>query len=203
MFGARKSIALSAAGAVVIAIGIGGASPASAEPHSVAAGNSTLSASDAAQLDRVLSEYRVGQPFSPEDEAFVRAVSTPLASTGSRAAATCFNQSRSGGGNGTGNVNGCHGMNYTPGITHNWAVDYRATGNANVKKVVAREHVRVYGVIGSGGFGIVYSADPSGTVTGSQNTFSRGASFSAIGTNWTMQYDATFTTSSGSFSVTG
>jgi hypothetical protein len=192
--------AVAALTSAALGLGTGGPANAAASPSSELP---TLAASDAKQLESILNEYAVGEAFSANDEAFVRAVSAPLTSPSTRAAATCFNKSKSGGGNGSGTVNGCHGMSYTPGITHNWSVDYRATGNGNVKKVVAREHVRVYGLVGSGGFGIVYAADPSGTVSGNQNTFSRGASFSAIGTNWTMQYDATFTTSSGSFNITG
>jgi hypothetical protein len=160
------------------------------------------------QSDRLASisrDYAVGDVLSPSDAAFIKRYATPVddRSNSRGAAANCFSKSASGGGNGSGTVDGCHGTNIGPGTSNNWRVDYTATGNANVTRITATEHIRAYGLIGSGGIGLVYAADPSGTVAGRTNKFSRSASFTALAAYMTAQYDTTFSTTKGSFNVSG
>ena len=61
----------------------------------------------------------------------------------------------------------------------------------------------MYGLIGGSGIGVAYAADPSGTVNGRINEFSRSDTFTAYGAYSTMNYDATFFTATGSFNITG
>lgn len=162
-----------------------------------------ITASMTPQMQEAISEY--------EEEPV--AVAAGLVSWGRQAdsvhavpaATSNFKKSGSGAG-GTGTVSGSHTMNYSDApwnIHGSWSVKYTASGSSAVNKITAKEHVRMYGLVGSSGLGVVYSADPSGTVSGRVNNFSRSASFTAYGTYWTMSYDATFYTSKGSFNVTG
>lgn len=156
------------------------------------------------RLYEISQKYTVGDELSAADADFIKATATPTNTAATRGAvANCFRKSGSGAANGTGTVDGCHGSQIGPGTRNNWMVGYTATGNANVTKIKAAEHVRAYGLIGSGGIGVVYASDPSATVNGRTHKFSRSARFTALAAYMTVQYDATFYTSRGSFNVTG
>jgi hypothetical protein len=170
-------------------------------------------------------EYqRVGQLVSAEDAEFVRAYApqtpemdtadtTPTSGSVVTASdvhvipATTKNFSKSGSGAGaTGSASGYQYMNYSDvpwNITGNWSAKITATGSSTVTKITCIEHVRVYGLLGSSGIGLAYAADPSGTVSGRSNSYYRAATFTAYGAYWTMNYEAVFSTSRGSFSVSG
>ncbi|PZO61010.1 MAG: hypothetical protein DI639_02390 [Leifsonia xyli] len=158
-----------------------------------------------ARLQEISERYEVGEELSPEDERFIKSIGTPVAAPGTRgAAANCFNTVRTGGVNGRGRAQGCHGSVIGNGITNSWRTGYTATGNSQVRKLRAAEHIRAYGLVGSGGFGVVYSRDvSSGILNTRSHQFSRSATFKALAAYVTVQYDATFWTSRGSFSVVG
>lgn len=169
---------------------------------------------------------QVGQLLSAEDAEFVRiyAAETPAlveatqeATSSAAAAKTAsdihaipaitknFSKTQSGAG-ATGSVSGYQYMNYSDlpwNIRGNWSAQINASGSATVTKVTCVEHVRVYGLIGSSGIGLAYAANPFGSVNGRSNSFYRSANFTAYGAYWTMNYEADFYTSRGSFSVTG
>ncbi|WP_431247456.1 hypothetical protein [Leifsonia xyli] len=169
---------------------------------------------------------QVGQLLSPDDAEFVRiyATETPAMVEATKEAtsvegtgktvsdvhaipAITKNFSKTGSGAGaTGSVSGYQYMNYSDvpwNISGNWSAQISASGSSTVTKVTCIEHVRVYGLIGSSGIGLAYAANPSGTVSGRSNSFYRSANFTAYGAYWTMNYEADFYTSRGSFSVTG
>lgn len=160
--------------------------------------------SQSERLYDISQKYSVGDELSAEDAAFIKATAVPADGAATRGAvANCFRKSSSGAVNGSGTVDGCHGSQIGPGTRNNWMAGYTATGNANVTKIKASEHVRAYGLIGSGGIGVVYAADPSATVSGRTHEFSRSATFTALAAYMTVQYDATFSTSRGTFNVIG
>ncbi|GAA3342525.1 hypothetical protein GCM10017714_31290 [Curtobacterium pusillum] len=112
---------------------------------------------DSERLYEISQKYSVGEDLSPDDAAFVKATAMPTNGAATRGAvANCFRKSGSGAVNGSGTVDGCHGSQIGPGTRNNWMAGYTATGNANVTKIKAAEHVRAYGLIGSGGIGVVY-----------------------------------------------
>ncbi|WP_431220859.1 hypothetical protein [Leifsonia xyli] len=163
---------------------------------------------------------KIGQELSPADAEFVRlagayapemkaaegsADAGPSIQTSGlviRAATQGFTKTCTLG-TATGTVSGSHTMNYNGVISGWWSSSFKATGSTAVNKVRAAEHVRMYGLIGSGGIGVVYAADPSSTVSGRTNTFARNASFTALAAYCTMQFDTTFYTPSSSFSCAG
>ncbi|MFS2030999.1 MULTISPECIES: hypothetical protein [unclassified Curtobacterium] len=147
-------------------------------------------------------EYEVGEELSAEDAAFVKAhaMSTADSSATRGTASNCFRKS---GASGAGVVDGCHGSVIGASLTVRWQTGYTATGNSSVTKIKAAEHIRAYGLVGSSGVGLVYSSNPSSTVNGRTNTFSRSGSFTALAAYVTVQYDATFYKRNGSFNVTG
>jgi len=173
-----------------------------APPANAAASDQARTDAQTERLYEISQKYTVGDELSAADADFIKATATNAAATRG-AVANCFRKSGSGAVNGTGTVDGCHGSQIGPGTRNNWMAGYTATGNANVTKIKAAEHVRAYGLIGSGGIGVVYASDPSATVNGRTHKFSRSATFTALAAYMTVQYDATFYTSRGSFNVTG
>lgn len=162
------------------------------------------------RLALIGEKYEVGDELSAADARFIKENAIPTdhvdgrSTIGTRSsAASCFRKTKTGAVNGSGTVDGCHGTRIGPGTSNNWMVGYTATGNANVTKIKASEHIRAYGLVGSGGIGLVYAADPSATVNGRTHKFSRSASFGALAAYMTAQYDATFWTARGSFNVSG
>jgi hypothetical protein len=171
------------------------------------------------RLTEIESTYQVGELLSPADAEFVRIVAaeapamadaTEEATQSSEVPAAyiqpvdSMNFNKSGSlSSATGNVRGSETMNYNGIVSGTWSASFVASGNSSVKKVTAVEHVRMYGLIGTSGIGVVYSADPSSTVSGTVNNFSRSASFTALAAYYTMDYDGTFYTSNSSFNVTG
>lgn len=147
----------------------------------------------------------MGELLSPEDAELIESSAVPVdAHSARKAFANCFRKTKTGASNGSGTVDGCHGFQMGPNVVNNnWMVGYTATGNKNVTKIKAAEHVRAYGLIGSSGIGLVYAADPTATVNGRTHKFSRSASFKALAAYMTVSYDATFYTSKGSFNVSG
>lgn len=178
----------------------------------VAAPANAATAPDEARTDRlaaIAEKYEVGDELSPQDAQFIEANASRTREEGAGSiaplgsAASCFRKSKTGGGNGSGTVDGCHGTRIGPGTRNNWMVGYTASGNANVTKIKATERIRAYGLVGSGGIGLVYAADPTATVNGRSHKFSRSASFGALAAYMTAQYDVTFYTPRGSFNVSG
>ena len=186
--------------------------------------NQDLTSDEALQRqDDIDSSYVVGDLLSPADAEFIRitanqtpALEQALAPEGpSITTASDIHAvpvvtgtiSNSGSGAGaTGSVSGTQTMNYSDNplnISGNWSATINSAGSATVSKVTTTEHVRVYGLIGSSGVGLAYSADPSGSNAGRTNYFNRSASFSAYAGYWTMTYDSVFKTNLGSFTVSG
>lgn len=172
---------------------------------SASAVTGTEGPSTAARLSEIAQRYEVGDELSASDERFIKEAGTPASGPALLGtAANCFNTLRTGGVNGRGRVEGCHGSVIGSGITNSWRTGYTATGNSQVRKLRAAEHIRAYGLVGSGGFGVVYSRDvSSGILNTRSHQFSRSATFKALAAYVTVQYDATFWTSRGSFSVVG
>ena len=176
------------------------------------------------------SEYGVGERLSSSDAEFIRMYADPISSTtpahtaqdvadvhhsnaatsartpiATLASTNSFHRFNSGAG-GSGTVGGSQTMDYSDNpfnITGHWSARWRASGSVAVTSITATEHVRVYGLIGGSGIGVAYAADPSGTVNGRINEFSRSDTFTAYGAYSTMNYDATFFTATGSFNITG
>jgi len=174
------------------------------------------------RLEQVTHKYtKVGQELAPADAEFIRLAGafTPemTAAEGNQDAAPSIKTSglivkkaATQGFNKTcklgsvsGTVSGFHTMNYNGVISGSWSTSFNATGSTAVNKVRAAEHVRMYGLIGASGIGVVYAADPSATVSGRTNTFARNSGFTALAAYWTMQFDTTFYTPSSSFSCAG
>lgn len=72
-----------------------------------------------------------------------------------------------------------------------------------MNKIKAAVHVKAYGFVGASGIGLVYVTDPSSTVKGKKNTFSRSSSYFGLVAYSTIQYDSIFYTPKGSFQVAG
>ncbi|MGN6407366.1 MAG: hypothetical protein ACTHMH_03390, partial [Curtobacterium sp.] len=183
--------AIASAFAVTLVGSMIGASPAGAAPIEP----------ERDRLAAIGDRYDVGEELSADD-AFIKAhaLSTADTSTTRGTAANCFRKS---GASGAGVVDGCHGSVIGASLTVRWQTGYTATGNSSVTKIKAAERIRAYGLAGSGGVGLVYSSNPSSTVNGRTNRFSRSGSFTALAAYVTVQYDATFFTRNGSFNVAG
>ena len=169
------------------------------------------------RLEQVQKKYtKVGEVLAPADAEFVRLAgaftpemkaaegaenSAPSITTSAlivRAATQGINKTCKLG-TASGTVSGSHTMNYNGVISGSWSTSFKATGSTAVNKVRAAEHIRMYGLVGSSGIGVVYAADPSSTISGRTNTFARNASFTALAAYFTMQ----FYTPSSSFSCAG
>lgn len=115
------------------------------------AATGTESPSAAARLSEIAQRYEVGDELSASDERFIKKTGTPASGSALLGtAANCFNTLRTGGVNGRGRVEGCHGSVIGSGITNSWRTGYTATGNSQVRKLRAAEHIRAYGLVGSG-----------------------------------------------------
>lgn len=161
------------------------------------------------RLAAIGNSYQVGELLSPEDQAFVKEHAVVVAEDGStpgdvRPLATVtedFSKSGSGAG-ATGNVTGT--LSSTIGdfsINNSWSVEYTATGSSNVTSVDTGATIRAYGTIGEAGIGLVYSADPSASTSGSSAYFARSEVFTAFVVYLTVTYSAVFHTPEGSFNI--
>jgi|GEM_PF-4848556 len=203
-FQAARTTAVASTMALTLIGTLLGVTPAVAVGSGTAAGSDghVASVNDTDRLALIGEKYDVGDRLSPSDAAFVKAHAMPaegaIATRGT--SANCFRKS---GASGAGVVDGCHGSVVGSSLTIRWQTGYTATGNSSVTKIKAAERIRAYGLVGSGGVGLVYSANPSATVNGRTNKFSRSGSFTALAAYVTVQYDATFYTRTGSFNVSG
>ncbi|RKR75263.1 hypothetical protein C8E83_2402 [Frondihabitans australicus] len=155
-----------------------------------------------AQID---GDYAVGQRFSPVDEEFVTMYATPIdaaAESGIGINKTlAFSKSRTSGGV-TGAISGSLSTDGSGPVTHRYAVSVKATSSAKATKMKIQAEIRSYGVIGSGGLGLTYSASPSVTTTAHSYSFSRSGSYTSVAVYDTISASATIYSSGGSFSVT-
>lgn len=205
----RLSIA-AAAGALIAG---SGAIPATAHSGAVAATGPatavTLSAEEIAdRLGDIADRYtEAGDVLSAEDAAFVRAhaktkLSKDVAAPDSTASGSYSRSGRGAGASGT--VRGSFSLTtHDFSINNSYRISYTARGSSSVHTIKACAHIRAYGLVGSGGIGVVYAEDPCSTVKGRTNAFSRGRSFQAFTAYSTIQYDARFYTSRGSFQIAG
>jgi hypothetical protein len=156
-----------------------------------------------AQID---SDYEVGQQFSAADAEFVEAYATPNAQVFDPSQVAVHTAAGisggASGGSGTHKASASDKISHTGGpLTWHWSTTVKISTGSAVTKSTIEAHPRGYGIVGQGGVGLVYSANPSTTTTSHSYTWNRSATYTAAEAYFTMYDDVKVYYSGGSFQL--
>lgn len=165
------------------------------------AASATEQESVESRLAEISETYtEVGQVLSNDDAEFIKE-HAPVADPRLRGAASrSFSRAGSGAG-GSGNLTGYMKTTNGPGIRNSYSFSANAAGSTRVNKTRVCGAVRGYGLVGSGGVGLVFSETPCATVKGHGQQMSRQRPYSGLVAYSTLVVYSDFYTRSGSFRV--
>ncbi|WP_157887454.1 hypothetical protein [Frondihabitans sp. PAMC 28766] len=143
--------------------------------------------------------YEVLEAFDPADAEFVRIYAHGNAAQLGRASRN-FNNAKTSGGM-TGRIQGNLNTNGSGPITHKYSVSVKMASSAKVSKTNIRAEIRSYGVVGSSGIGLTYSATPSVSTTAHSYNFNRTGTYTSVAVYDTIIAFADFHGGSYSFNV--
>jgi len=171
---------------------------------SLISGTGAVAAEQGAVEDRLVEISQryteVGQVLSDDDAAFVKEHASLAGPEQRGSASRSFSRAGSGAG-GSGNLTGYMKTTNGPGLSNSYNFSANAAGSSRVNKTTVCGAVRGYGLVGSGGVGLVFSETPCATAGGHGQQISRGRPYSGLVAYSTLVVYGDFYTGSGSFRI--